>query len=73
MLGVLFPSLWTERARVSSPEICAAVHGEDVVGDHLAFLDVDRGAAVGATADGEGSVFCGDAEVYGDGGLEAED
>jgi hypothetical protein len=49
------------------------VHGEDVVGDHCAFLDVHGGSAVGAASDGEGGVFGCDAEVDGDGWLEAED
>jgi uncharacterized ferredoxin-like protein len=49
------------------------VHGEDVVGDKCAFLHVDGGSAVGASSDGEGSVFCCDAEVDWDGWLETED
>lgn len=73
MLGILFPALGPESACIRAPEIGAAVHGEDVVGDHCAFLDVHGGSAVGASSDWEGGVFGCDAEVDGDGWLEAED
>lgn len=73
MLGVLFPALGPESTGIRTPEIGAAVHGEHVVGDHCAFLHVDGGPAVGTSPDGEGGVLCCDAEVDGDGWLEAED
>lgn len=73
MLGVLFPALGPESTRIRTPEIGAAVHGEDVVGDHCALLHVDGGPAVGTSPDREGGVFGCDAEVDGNGWLEAED
>jgi hypothetical protein len=73
VLRIFFPSLGPEGSRVGTPEVCTAVHCEDIVCYHLAFADVDWGALVWAAAGGEGCVFSGGAEVDRDGGLEAED
>lgn len=71
MLGVFFPPLRPEGRRILAPVIGAAVHGEDIVRDHLALLHINRRASVGTASDGEGGVFCSDAEVDRDGGLKA--
>ncbi len=48
------------------------MHVVDHVADAGVFGDEDRGGAVGAAAAGEEGGFLGDADVYGDGGVEAE-
>lgn len=69
---VTLPSLGSELHGVGAVEIFASVHVVDYVADAGVFGDEDWGGAVGAAAAGEEGGFLGDADVYGDGGVETE-
>jgi hypothetical protein len=62
------PALRAEVFGVGAPVVRVAVHQVPVAVHDVAFLDVDRQVAVGATADGQRGVIEGDADgLQGDG------
>ena len=68
----IFPSLGSKFGRVKTVEVGAAMHVVDHETDAGAFAEEDGGRTVRTAATGDEGGFGGDADVYWDGGVEAE-
>ena len=72
MLARRGPSIGVKVIRIFSPQVCAAMHGPDLVHDLLAFPDKDGMGSVGPSSARQTGVSCSAAGVHGNWWVEPE-